>query len=120
MNEPIADSVRSILDGHISLSRDIAVQNHYPAIDILNSSSRVMDAVTTLKHRANASRLKSVLATYKKADDLINIGAYVAGSNPEIDYAIKMIGPINNFLKQGIQEDAHFEESIEQLENLLN
>ncbi len=120
MNEPISDAARSILDGHISLSRDIAVQNHYPAIDILNSSSRVMDEITTLKHRENANRFKGAMATYKKAEDLINIGAYVDGSNPEIDYAIKMIGEINSYLKQGIDEDINFEDSVQQLESLLN
>jgi flagellum-specific ATP synthase len=120
MNEPIADAVRSILDGHITLSREIAVQNHYPAIDILNSTSRVMDEIATLKHRENANRLKGALATYRKKEDLINIGAYSSGSNPEIDYAIEMIDKINNYLKQGIAEDVNFEDSVQQLENLLN
>ncbi|MBW1900927.1 MAG: flagellar protein export ATPase FliI [Deltaproteobacteria bacterium] len=120
MNEPIADAVRSILDGHITLSREIAVQNHYPAIDILNSTSRVMDEVTTLKHKENANRLKGALATYRKKEDLINIGAYSSGSNPEIDYAIGMIDKINSYLKQGIDEDINFEDSVQQLESLLN
>jgi flagellum-specific ATP synthase len=120
MNEPVADAVRSILDGHITLSREIAVQNHYPAIDILNSSSRVMDEITTLKHRENANRLKGALATYRKKEDLINIGAYSSGSNPEIDYAIEMIDKINGYLKQEIVEDVSFEDSVQQLENLLN
>ena len=120
MNEPIADAVRSILDGHVTLSREIAVQNHYPAIDILSSISRVMDPITTLKHRENANRFKGTLATYRKSEDLINIGAYVAGSNSEIDYAIGMIGKINSYLKQGIDEYVNFEESLQQLESLLN
>lgn len=120
MNEPIADAVRSILDGHICLSRDIAIQNHYPAIDILNSISRVMDEITTLKHRANANRLKNILAVYKKAEDLINIGAYVKGSNPEIDYAIEMIANIRSYLQQGMGDGVNFEESVQQLEELLN
>jgi len=120
MNEPIADAVRSILDGHITLSREISVQNHYPAIDMLNSTSRVMDEVTTLKHRENANRLKGALATYRKKEDLINIGAYSSGSNPEIDYAIGMIDRINSYLKQGIDEDVNFEDSVQQLESLLN
>ena len=120
MNEPIADAVRSILDGHICLSRDIAIQNHYPAIDILSSISRVMDEITTLKHRANAKRLKNILAVYKKAEDLINIGAYVKGSNPEIDYAIAMIANIRSYLQQGIEDGVNFEESVQQLEELLN
>jgi flagellum-specific ATP synthase len=120
MNEPIADAVRSILDGHVTLSREIAVQNHYPAIDMLSSISRVMDAITTLKHRENANRFKGTLATYRKAEDLINIGAYVSGSNPEIDFAIGMIGKINSYLMQGIDESVNFEESLQQLESLLN
>ena len=120
MNEPIADAVRSILDGHITLSRDIAIQNRYPAIDVLASISRVMDEITTLKQRENASRFKETLATYKKAEDLINIGAYVRGSNPGIDYAIEMIDDMINFMKQGRDENVNFEESIQQLEGLLN
>lgn len=120
MNEPIADAVRSILDGHITLSRDLAAQNHYPAIDILISASRVMDEITTLKHRADANRLKSALATYRKAEDLINIGAYVSGSNPEIDYAIEMISEIKKYLQQSIHEDVNFEDSVQRLETLMN
>jgi len=120
MNEPIADAVRSILDGHIILSRDLAVQNHYPAIDILGSISRVMVDITSNEHRQNASRLREILATYRKAEDLINIGAYVAGSNPRIDYAIKMIERVNRYLRQGIEENVTFEESLEELETLFN
>lgn len=120
MNDPIADAVRSILDGHVVLSRDLAVQNHYPAIDVLNSISRVMDDITSLKHRQHAKKLKSILATYKKAEDLINIGAYVSGSDPKIDYAIDMIEKINNYLRQDIDEDVSFEDSIQQLEALFS
>jgi flagellum-specific ATP synthase len=88
MNEPIADAARSILDGHIVLSRDLAAQNHYPAVDVLRSISRVMEDITSLQHKHNAGRLKELLATYRKAEDLINIGAYNKGSNPGIDRAI--------------------------------
>jgi len=102
MNEPIADAVRSILDGHIVLSRDLAEQNHYPAIDVLGSVSRVMTDIASLEHREWANRLKQILATYKKAEDLINIGAYVAGSNPKIDYAIQMIEKVNEYLRQAL------------------
>ncbi len=119
MNEPVADAVRAILDGHIVLSRDLAVQNHYPAIDILNSTSRVMFDITSSDHKENANRLKRILATYRKAEDLINIGAYVAGSNPKIDYAIDMIDKVNDYLKQGITENVRFEESIQQLNELF-
>jgi len=120
MNEPISDAVRSILDGHISLSREIAMQNQYPAIDVLNSISRVMDQITTLKHRENANRFKATMATYKKAEDLINIGAYVKGSNPSIDYAIEMNDAMNHYSAQQKDEDIDFEKSEQELEDLLN
>ena len=120
MNEPIADAVRSILDGHITLSRDIAIQNRYPAIDVLSSISRVMDEITTLKHRENANRFKETLSTYMKAEDLINIGAYVRGSNPAIDSAIEVIDDMIHYMKQDRDENVNFEESIQQLEVLLN
>lgn len=119
MNDPISDAVRAILDGHIILSRDLAMQNHYPAIDILNSVSRVMVDIMDLKHMANANKLKAILDTYRKAEDLINIGAYVAGSNPKIDYAIDMIDKVNEYLRQGITENVTFEDSTKQLENLF-
>ena len=119
MNEPIADAVRSILDGHIVLSRDLAEQNHYPAIDVLGSISRVMTDITSPEHRECANRLKQILATYKKAEDLINIGAYVAGSNPKIDYAVQMIDKANEYLRQGIQESEGIDDSIKKLEQIF-
>jgi flagellum-specific ATP synthase len=119
-NEPIADAVRSILDGHINLTRDLAMQNHYPAIDVLSSVSRVMDDIVDNEQRKNAGRFKEVMATYAKAEDLINIGAYNAGSNPKIDHAIKMIGSLRNYLKQDIEETVTFEHSVEQLAALLS
>ncbi|MCF8143254.1 MAG: flagellar protein export ATPase FliI [Deltaproteobacteria bacterium] len=115
MNEPVADAVRAILDGHIVLSRDLAAQNHYPAIDILNSVSRLMGDISSKAHKESVARLKEVLATYRKAEDLINIGAYAAGSNPKIDYAIKMIDQANGYLRQGIEERERFEDSIQKL-----
>jgi flagellum-specific ATP synthase len=118
-NEPIADAVRSILDGHIVLSRDLATQNHYPAIDVLASISRVMDDIISPEHRQKANRLKNVLAIYRKAEDLINIGAYVSGSNPNIDNAIKMIDSINEYLRQDVSETVGFQESLDQLNNLM-
>jgi len=114
-NEPIADALRSLLDGHINLSRDLAMENHYPAIDILSSISRVMDDIIDDKHKQNARRLKQILATYRKAEDLINIGAYVAGSNPKIDYAIKMFEKITAYSRQAIEETVNFKDSIAQL-----
>lgn len=118
MNEPIADAVRSILDGHIVLTRELANQNHYPAIDVLKSVSRVMTDIITDDHRLDAGRVKEVLATYRKAEDLINIGAYAKGSNPAIDRAIRMIDPINAYLKQDIHDSASFEESVTRLAEL--
>jgi len=119
MNEPIADAVRSILDGHIVLSRDLAMQGHYPAIDIMSSISRVMDDIVTDAHRKNAKRLKAILATYKKAEDLINIGAYSRGSNPDIDYALDMIQPVFAYLKQDVNDEGELTESIARLEELF-
>ncbi|MBN1615145.1 MAG: flagellar protein export ATPase FliI [Deltaproteobacteria bacterium] len=110
-NEPIADAARSILDGHITLSRDLANKNHYPAVSLLESVSRVMIDIVDDDHRTTANRLLNILATYKKAEDLINIGAYVKGSNPEIDYAIEMIEKVNAFLRQDIGEKVDFEET---------
>ena len=113
-NEPIADALRSLLDGHIDLA-DVAMENHYPAVDVLSSISRVMDDIIDDQHKKNARRLKQILATYRKAEDLINIGAYVAGSNPKIDYAIKMFDSLTNYLRQTIEETVNFEDSITRL-----
>ncbi len=118
MNEPIADAVRSILDGHIVLSRAIAAQNHFPAIDILASVSRVMTDVVDDKHMGAARNLRALLATYKEAEDLIHIGAYVKGSSKKIDEAIAKIDAINAFLCQGTFEHTTFEEMEKQLESI--
>ncbi len=112
MNEPIADAVRSILDGHIVLSRAIAAQNHYPAIDVLASVSRVMIEIVNQEHYSASQRIKSVMATYREAEDLINIGAYVAGSNPQIDQAVNMIQLIREFLQQQVYEQVGMEETL--------
>ncbi|MFN3533790.1 MAG: flagellar protein export ATPase FliI [Desulfatiglandales bacterium] len=119
MNDPIADSVRSILDGHIVLSRELALQGHYPAIDVLSSISRVMDDIVSKEHKELARKVKSVVSTYKKAEDLINIGAYVPGSNSKIDYALQMIDKINMFLRQDSGEKYSFDESIRDLQLLF-
>jgi flagellum-specific ATP synthase len=100
MNDPIGDAVRSIVDGHIVLSRALAQKGHFPAIDVLQSSSRVMKAVATNDHTRMAQKIREILATYRDAEDLINIGAYKTGANPKIDKAIRLIDPINEFLKQ--------------------
>ena len=116
MNEPIADAVRSILDGHIVLSRNIAAQNHFPAIDVLASVSRVMSAVVPDEHMDANRKLRALMAVYKDAEDLIHIGAYVKGSSPKIDEAIQKIDAINDFLCQGVFEVQSFDETIERLE----
>ncbi|MCX7816611.1 MAG: flagellar protein export ATPase FliI [Syntrophales bacterium] len=108
-NEPISDATRSILDGHVVLSRELANRGHYPAIDVLQSVSRVMIDIVDEEHMKKATKLQNILATYRKAEDLINIGAYVKGSNPEIDYAIAMIDKVNDFLRQDIDEKIDFE-----------
>lgn len=119
MNEPIADTVRSILDGHVVLSRELAAENHYPAIDILNSISRIMPSITGRDHQDAAGKLRDILATYQKSKDLINIGAYVAGSNPQIDNAIHRIDEITSFLRQTSKEEAHFVETVERLKQTV-
>ena len=114
-NEPIADTARGILDGHIILSRQLAHKNHYPAIDILQSISRVMSSIADREHKKAAGQLKMVMATYQEAEDLINIGAYKAGSNKNIDYAIEKIDAVNSFLCQATDEKVSLEETLEQL-----
>ncbi len=112
MNEPIADTARGILDGHIVLDRKLAHKNHYPAIDVLQSISRVMSSIVTREQKQLAGTLKNVLATYNEAEDLINIGAYKSGSNPDIDYAIRKIKEVNDFLCQDTQDKFSYEEEL--------
>lgn len=118
-NEPITDTARSILDGHIMLSRRLVHKNHYPAIDVLQSISRCMSQIADRDHKRVAGKLKNVLATYNEAEDLINIGAYKKGSNPDIDYSISMIKSVNEFLMQEIEEKVSFEESVDRLKNMF-
>ena len=120
MNEPIADAVRGILDGHIVLNRALAEKNHYPAIDVLASISRLMVEVTSVEHQELAAKLRSALAAYTEAEDLINIGAYAHGSNPEIDEAIKLHPRITAFLQQGVNERSDFSETLAQLEAVFS
>ena len=119
MNEPVADAVRSILDGHIVLSRRLASSGHYPAVDVLESVSRVMPSVTEQGQRDAVHRVLDKLATYREAEDLINIGAYVKGSNPRIDKAITHIAAIQSFLRQGSEEKADFAQSVQSLITLM-
>jgi flagellum-specific ATP synthase len=118
-NEPISDAARSILDGHISLSRSLAHNNHYPAIDVLQSISRVMADIVDKEQKNKAGELLNIVATYKKAEDLINIGAYVQGSNPGIDHAVRMIDQVNTFLRQNTGERVDFASAKTQLLELL-
>jgi flagellum-specific ATP synthase len=112
-NEPIADSVRSILDGHIVLTRDLADQGHFPAIDVLKSISRLRSDVTPKEALTASRELIRLLATYRRVEDMVNIGAYARGANPEIDRAIDMIGPINTFLRQDVAERQTLEECFQ-------
>jgi flagellum-specific ATP synthase len=119
INDPIGDAVRSIIDGHIMLSRNLAAKNHFPAIDILNSTSRLMKQIIDRDHDNIAGRLRDLLATYKQNEDLINIGAYKKGTNKKIDEAINKIDDINDFLKQEISEKRSFEETLSLLKKLF-
>ena len=118
-NEPITDTARSILDGHIMLDRKLGHKNHYPAIDVLQSISRCMSQIATKEHKAAAGKLKNVLATYNEAEDLINIGAYKSGANPNIDYAIEKIDSINDYLCQDVDSRFSFDEELTMLKELF-
>ena len=118
-NEPITDVARSILDGHIMLSRKLAHKNHYPAVDVMQSISRCMSQVATLEHKKLAGKMKNVMATYADAEDLINIGAYKAGSNKNIDYAIEKIDAVNDFLTQDVEEKVSFEDMLSSLKAIF-
>lgn len=119
MNEPVADAVRGILDGHITLSRALAHENHYPAIDILASVSRLMIDLVSEEHREAAARFRELLAVYKTNEDLINIGAYAAGSNPRIDQAIRVYPVFKDFLCQKVDEKTTFDETKQALLELM-
>lgn len=118
-NEPISDTVRGILDGHIVLSRKLAAANHYPAIDIGMSISRLMVELVDDKHKQLASRLRDIMSTYERSADLVSIGAYKAGTNPKLDYALSKIDEINAYLMQGIDEAFSYERCVELLEQIL-
>ena len=120
MNDPIADAVRGILDGHIVLSRELASRTHYPAIDIMESVSRLMPDIVSGEHFKKAMSVKERMAVYKQSEDLINIGAYVRGTNPGIDEAIECYDSINDFLRQGMEQHRSFEEIVVQLGQIGN
>lgn len=118
-NDPIGDAVRSIVDGHIGLSRDLSSRGHFPAVDVLESTSRVMVEVASKEHQKLAARIRHLLAVYRDAEDLVNIGAYVEGSNPEIDKAIKTIPAIRQFLQQGLDEKSDFSKLVPAMKQIL-
>ena len=117
-NEPISDTVRSIIDGHIVLSRDLAHKNHFPAIDIGSSISRLMSDIITDEHKASAAKIRNLLAEYNKNIDLISIGAYKRGANPKLDEAVDKIDKINAFLKQAVGENFSFEETLKLMDEI--
>jgi flagellum-specific ATP synthase len=121
MDEPIADAIRAISDGHIILSRQLAQKNHFPAVDILASISRVMGSVVTKEHKILAAKLRDLLASYSESIDLINVGAYVKGSNPKVDMAIFLYEKFMNLMKQDVDFYQSFTiaELYGKLENLL-
>ena len=119
LTEPVTDTARGILDGHIVLSRKLANKNHYPAIDVLASVSRVMSDIVTKEHKQNAFEIKKLMGTYSEAEDLINVGAYVTGSNEDIDMAISKRKPILQFLTQSTEECFTLEEIDEQMTKIL-
>jgi flagellum-specific ATP synthase len=120
MNEPITDTVRSILDGHIVLSRSLANKNHYPAIEVLASVSRVMPNIVDEEHKNNANEFKNIMSVYKDAEDLINIGAYVKGSSSSIDRSIEKIEAIERFLKQNVDEKTEMEEVLNEMRIIVS
>lgn len=119
MDEPIADAARGILDGHLALSRDLAAKNHYPCIDVGHSVSRLFSVIASEEHKEAAGKMREVLARYSEAEDLINIGAYVKGSNPKIDDAIDKIDNVNSFLRQRTEDECLFDDSIKTLTSMF-
>jgi len=120
LNEPVADNARAILDGHIVLSRRLASAGHYPAIDVLQSISRIMPSIVSAEQRKAVHRFLDLLATYNEAEDLVNIGAYVKGSNSKIDESLAYIEEMRAFLRQGSHEKIDFKQSLQRLLALMN
>ena len=118
-NEPISDTVRGILDGHIVLSRKLATRNHFPAIEVTQSISRLMNIIVADEHNSAAAKLRDILSVYNENADLISIGAYKPGVNTRLDDAVRRIDQVNDFLKQGIGEDFSYEETIEAIQQIV-
>jgi flagellum-specific ATP synthase len=119
LNDPIADAARAILDGHIVLSRELANHNHYPAIDVLGSISRLMKDIVDYQQRTYVEKVLDIMATYKRYEDVITIGAYKEGTNPKLDFAISMMDKIRPFLKQNIEEKVTYSEGMKQLQDIF-
>ncbi len=119
-NEPVSDTVRGIIDGHIMLSRKIAMKNHYPAIDVTASISRLMSEIASPEHKANASKIRKIMSLYQENADLISIGAYKSGTNPELDEAIQFMPAINEFLQQTVDVKFEFDETVRLINNMFN
>ena len=119
MNEPIADASRAILDGHLVLSRRLASRGHYPPVDVMESISRVMKDVVSPAHWQAAMEIKAMMAAYNEAEDLINIGAYERGSNPQIDRALSFVEPVGAFLRQEVDGGEGFDQHVQHLMGIL-
>ena len=119
MNEPVADTVRGVLDGHVVLSRKIAARNFYPSVDVLESVSRVMPSIVDAEHLEAAGRLRELLAVYTEAEDLINIGAYKSGTNPRVDWSIAHLEKVRGFLRQQVDEHYSFADTASELKALI-
>ena len=120
LSDPVADSTRSLLDGHIVLSRKLADRGHYPAVDILASVSRLMPTVSTEEHKIATQRFKEIYATYLDAEDLINIGAFSSGSNRRIDGAVALIDRLRNFLVQQVRDRTPYDETVKRLTEITD
>ena len=119
LNDPVADNARGVLDGHVVLSRRLAQRGHYPSIEVTESISRVMDKVVAPEHRADATRLRAILASYRDNEELINLGAYARGSNADVDEALEKMPRINQFLRQDVEEGTHMTNTVRRLRELI-
>jgi flagellar biosynthesis/type III secretory pathway ATPase len=119
MNEPIADTARGILDGHFVLSRRLAAMGHFPAIDVLDSISRLMKEVSNEEHKQAAQLLRTLLSAYREHEDMISVGAYNHGSNPLVDKALRLQGDMGNFLKQKVEDPTDFYDTVEWLKTIV-
>ena len=120
INDPIVDTVRGITDGHIFLSRKVAEANHYPAIDVLGSISRLMSAIASSEHKQAAAKMRKILAMYRENKDLIDVGMYQQGSNPKLDIAIEMMPKVNEFLQQRTSDSVNMENTINTLVEMMS